>query len=55
MDPLRVLNQGDEDYIISIALMEKALQLGSDEKVEEVKALAELIGFEVAKTITKIF
>jgi len=55
MDPKKVLDQGSEDYLISIALMQKAIEITSKEKVEEIQILAELIGFEVAKTIAKIF
>jgi hypothetical protein len=56
IDPRRVLNhQGSEDYLIDIALIKKALKLSSEQKVEEIKVLAELIGLEVAKTIAKIF
>jgi hypothetical protein len=35
--------------------MQKALKLSSEQKVEEIKVLAELTGLEVAKTMAKIF
>jgi len=55
MDPNKVLDQGSEDYLMSMAFMRKAIELSTEQKVEEIKVLAELIGFEVAKTIAKIF
>lgn len=55
MDGKKVLSQGGEDYLVDIALMKKALKLSSEQKVEEIKVLAELIGLEVAKTMSKIF
>jgi hypothetical protein len=56
MDPYGPLSrQGNTDYLIDIALMQKAMQLNNEQKVEEIKVLAELTGLEVAKTIAKIF
>jgi hypothetical protein len=55
MDGKKLLSQGSEDYLIDIALLQKAMKLSSEQKVEEIKVLAELIGLEVAKTIAKIF
>lgn len=55
IDPKRVLDQGREDYLIDIAFMQKALKLTTEQKIEEVKVLSELIGYEVAKAIAKIF
>jgi hypothetical protein len=55
VDPKGVLDQGPEDYMISIALLKKAMTLSSEQKAEEIKALAELTGLEVAKVIAKIF
>jgi len=56
MDARAVLShEGNEDYIIDIALIKRALKIQSEQKVEEIKVLAELIGLEVAKTIAKIF
>ena len=55
MDPQVLLRQGTEDYLISISMIESALKLKNSEKIEEIKVLAELIGYEVAKTIAKIF
>jgi hypothetical protein len=54
-DPKGVLDQGAEDYLISIAFLKKAMQIRSEEKSEEIKVLAELTGLEVAKVIAKIF
>jgi hypothetical protein len=55
MDPYKVITQGHEDYLISIALMKKAMKLSSEQKSEEIKVLAELTGLEVAKVLAKIF
>jgi hypothetical protein len=55
MNPFEVLDRGHDDYLISIALMQKALTLSSEQKIEEIKILAQLTGFEVAKVIAKIF
>lgn len=55
MEPMPFLSQGKEDYLISIALMQKSLQISSTQKIEEIKLLAELIGLEVGKTVSKIF
>jgi len=35
--------------------MQKTLEMNSDQKIEEIKLLAELIGLEVGKTLAKIF
>jgi hypothetical protein len=55
MNPKEVLDQGREDYLLDIAFMQKALKLSTEQKIDEIKVLAELIGLEVAKTIAKIF
>jgi len=55
MEPFEVLSRADEDYFIQIAIMQKALQMSSEQKIEEMKILAQLTGFEVAKVIAKIF
>jgi len=55
MDPYQVMSQGEEDYLISIALMKKAMKLSVEQKTEEIKVLAELTGLEVAKVLAKIF
>lgn len=52
---MEFLARGKEDYLISNAVIIKALKLSSERKSEEVTVLAELVGFEVAKTIAKIF
>jgi hypothetical protein len=35
--------------------MKKAMKLSSEQKIEEIKVLAELTGLEVAKIFAKIF
>jgi len=55
MEPFPVLEQGKEDYLISMAIVTKALKLQSERKTQEIEVLAELVGYEVAKVIAKIF
>jgi hypothetical protein len=55
MNPYDFLSQGKEDYLISIAIIQKALQISNERKSEEIKVLAELTGLEVAKVIANIF
>lgn len=52
---MSLLSRDKNDYLINIALMKKAMQLSSERKSEEIKVLAELIGFKVAEVIAKIF
>ena len=55
VNPYEVLSQGREDYLISVAIIEKVLRLQNERRTEEIKLLAELTGFEVAKVIAKMF
>jgi hypothetical protein len=55
LEPSGILDKGHTDYLISVAVLQKALELTSDNKIEEIKILAELIGLEVGKTLAKIF
>ena len=55
MESTTLLSQGPEDYLINMAIIQNAIKLKNSEKIEEIKVLAELIGYEVAKTIAKIF
>jgi len=41
--------------MISIAVLQSAMKLKNSEKIEEIKVLAELIGYEFAKNLAKIF
>lgn len=50
-----LLSQGTEEYLIGMSVIKSAFKLKNSEKIEEIKVLAELIGYEVAKTIAKIF
>lgn len=54
-DPKMLLEQGDDDYIINIALVRKTIDIASEQKIEEMKLLSQLIGLEVGKFIAKIF
>ena len=55
VDPYTVLNQGNDDYLITIAFLQKAMKLSVDRKAEEIKVLAELTGLKVAEVFSKIF
>jgi hypothetical protein len=55
INPFDILTRDKTDYLISIALMKKAMKLSSERKSEEIKVLAELTGMEIAKVISKIF
>jgi len=55
MDYRAILERGRDEYLIDVAMLQKALKLSSERKVEEIKVLAELTGLEVAKTLAKIF
>ena len=37
IDPYKVITQGHEDYLISIALMKKAMKLSNEQKVADNK------------------
>jgi len=50
-----LLDKGNEDFVTSLAILQKAIALTNERKIEEIKILAELIGIEVGKTIAKIF
>jgi hypothetical protein len=55
IDPLDFLDKGHDEHLILIALMKKAMKLSSEQKIEEIKVLAEWTGLEVAKVFAKIF
>lgn len=52
---MEFLSREKEDYLIASAIVTNALKISSERKTEEVKVLAELVGFEVAKTVAQIF
>jgi hypothetical protein len=54
MDPLQLLDQGVEEHLISIAILNKSLEIGSKNKVEEFKILSQLTAYELAKILVKI-
>jgi hypothetical protein len=54
-DPLQVLQSDSVDYLIHVALLKQTMKLTTEQKIEEIKVLAELVGMEVAKTLAKIF
>jgi hypothetical protein len=54
MDPIKLLDQGREDHLISVAILNKAIEVGGKNKFEEYKILAQLTGYELAKIMSKI-
>jgi hypothetical protein len=54
-DPLQVLQSDSVDYLIQVALLKHTMKLTTEQKIEEIKVLAELVGLEVAKALAKIF
>jgi hypothetical protein len=55
MDPSHLLKQGSDEYLISIAILKKAMEISNERKTEEIKVLAELTGIEVAKVMSRMF
>ena len=53
-DPIRFLDQGNEDFLISMATIRAAREEVQKEKVEEIKALASRTGYEVATIMAKV-
>jgi hypothetical protein len=54
MDPLKLLDQGREDHLVSVAILNKAIEVGGKNKFEEYKILSQLIAYEFAKIMSKI-
>lgn len=55
IDPHSIVNQGDGDYIINLALLKKAIELQAKQKVDEIEILSKLIGHEVLQGLARIF
>lgn len=55
MDIDRILDRGTEDFIINLAILQRAAKDTAEEKVNEVEALAKLIAAELAQILGKIF
>jgi len=53
-DPIQFLDQGNEDFLISMAVVKVAREEVQKEKVEEIKALASRIGYETAGVMVKV-
>ncbi len=55
MDPKLLLEQGREDYLIHMAILQKAIEIEGRQKFDEIKLLAQTVGIETAKLIAKMF
>jgi hypothetical protein len=53
-DPIQFLDQGNEDFLISMAVVRMARKEVQEEKVEEIKALASRTSHELAGIMAKI-
>jgi hypothetical protein len=54
LDPYDLLDQGREEYLIKIALMQKASALRSERTLKELEVGAKLTGYEIAKIMARI-
>jgi hypothetical protein len=55
VNPMEILNQGREDYLVSIGILQKAIALKTEEKGEEFDVLAKMIAMELSQVLAKIF
>jgi hypothetical protein len=53
-DPIKFLDQGDEDFLISMAVVKTAREEVQKEKVEEIKALANRMSYDLAGVMVKV-
>jgi hypothetical protein len=53
-DPIQFLDQGNEDFLISMAVVRQAREEVQKEKVEEIKALSSRTAYELAGVMVKI-
>lgn len=54
-DPLAFLAQPGEDWLVSLAVIRKALELDAERRKNEVQALIDGIGHSVAAQVAKLF
>jgi phosphosulfolactate phosphohydrolase-like enzyme len=54
-DPIKFLDQGNEDFLISQAIVSVAREEEQKEKVEELKALSSRTAYELAKVVAPLF
>jgi hypothetical protein len=54
MDPLELLGQGRDEHLISLAILNKTIEVSSKQKFEEYKILSQLTSYELAKILSKI-
>lgn len=52
-DPMKFLDQGNEDFLISMAIVKMAREEVQKEKVEEIKALSSRTAAELAGIMAK--
>jgi len=55
IEPKALLDKGTEEYLVYSAVLNKASRLHVENKLEEIKLTAQLVGLEVAKVIANIF
>jgi hypothetical protein len=55
LDPIKFLDQGNEDFLISMAVVKMAREDEQKEKVEELKALSSRTANELAKVLAPVF
>ena len=53
-DPIQFLDQGNEDFLISMAVVRMAREEVQKEKVEEIKALAARTSHELAGVMARL-
>jgi len=53
-DPIKFLDQGNENFLISMAVVKMAREEVQKEKVEEIKALASRTSSELAGIMAKL-
>jgi hypothetical protein len=54
MDPMAILEDNLEDYLIKVAILRKAAEIEGKIKSEERKSLSIMIGNEVSKTLAQV-
>jgi len=54
LDPMEFLGQGREDHLISIAFINRAAEIETKQKIEEIELTAKLVGNEVLRGLSKV-
>jgi len=53
-DPIKFLDQGNEDFLISMAVVKMAREDEQKEKVEELKAVSSRTAYELTRVLAPI-